>query len=160
MVLVHHACHVKIWLQTAAFNSEFEVHDHDGLEHVLGLLTAYAHAWTYNPSICILPSVRPLPEDAYSNQLRLDYDAATDVGAIACTIDNGQDTGMWFTRGDATPPERPLIWDYHNGDETRFPADAAVPGELWRTAIHEFFDLNGMVPPASVQWQRSPEIRW
>ena len=96
MVMVHHACHVKIWMQTSPFNSKFEVHDHDGLDHLLGLLTAYAHAWSDNPSICILPSVSPLPEDAHSNQLRLDYDAATDVGAIACTIDNGQDTGTWF----------------------------------------------------------------
>lgn len=77
MVMTYHACHVEVFMQTGPLTGRLTVRDHAGLDHVLDLITAYAHAWAYNPTICVLPSLRPLPEDAYGNQLRLDYDPAT-----------------------------------------------------------------------------------
>jgi hypothetical protein len=157
-----HPCHIQLTMQISLFTGQFEVSTHAGIEHVLKLLTAYAHQLQYNPILAVLPSVSPLPEDAYDNQLRLDLNPNTGLAAIACTLERGPRPGMWFTRDNTTSLTEPygLVWDYHNGDETPFPTDAAVPIDTMIRAVHEFYDLNGADLPSCVDWQAAPEVRW
>ncbi len=162
-VLAFHPCYVELTMQTSLFTSSFTVHDHAGIDHIWQLLTAYADWWGYNPILVMLPSVKPLPDNAHDNQLRLDVDRGTGLGAIACTISRGlPEPEMWFTRGHSTaqPAAHRLSWHYHNADESPFPPDAAVPLDMLRRAVHQFFDLNGAGLPTCVDWQPSPEVRW
>jgi hypothetical protein len=163
-VLAFHPCYLELTMQTNLFTSSFEIHGHAGIDHLWQMLLHYTRAWTYNPILVVLPSVNPLPDDAYDNQLRLDIDPDAGVGAIACNISRSHPDGgdLWFTRGqpNTAPAAHRLVTHYHNGDESAFPADAAVPLDVLRRAIHQFYDLNGADLPPCVDWQPSPEVRW
>jgi len=163
-VMAFHPCYVELTLQIALFTATFKIHGHAGIDHLWHLLLHYAPAWEYNPILVVLPSVSPLPADAHDNQLRLDVDLDAGVGAIACNISRGLPDGgeLWFTRGQPHTDTRAtrLVTDYCNGHEGAFPADAAVPLDVIRRAIHQFYDLNGAALPTCVEWQQSPEVRW
>ncbi len=159
MVLSFHPCYVSTVVQTRLFTATFEVHGHAGIDHVLGLMLAHTDIWSYNPGITVLPSVSPLPDDAYDNHLRLDVAPAGGVGAIACAMRRGEQRGGWFTRGD-TRQELRLTWDYHNSRESRFPSNASISLDLLRRAVHEFFDLNGAGLPTCCAWQPAPRSLW
>jgi hypothetical protein len=159
LVVDGHRRHVDLCVQTNMFDGSFEIRGHIGLDHTLRMLIGYE--WGYNPILAVLPSVHPLPDDAYDNQFRLDVDSSTGLAAIACTL-AGPRPGMWFTRGDPAAPTTPhgLVWDYHTGNESLFPPGAAIPVETMLAAIHEFYDLNGAQLPTCVDWQAAPTACW
>lgn len=162
-VLAFHPCYVELTMQTDLITISFETYGHAGIDHLWQLLAHYATAWAYNPILAVLPSVTPLPEDAHDNQLRLDIDPHIGFGAFACTISRGLPVAqMWFTRGHATAETAAhrRVADYCSADESLFPPDAAVPLDVLRRAVHEFYDLDGAALPECVDWQPSPEARW
>jgi hypothetical protein len=148
-------CVLEVGAQTKNFTARFEIRGHKGLDRALDIIMS--ESLSYNPWLCVWPSIQPRPEFP-DNLIRVDLDVSAGVGAIHYTVDRDGHAGSWITK-TAQPEEGVcLVWDYHNGPETGVPADSIIPLDLWRQALHEYYDLIGG-RPTCIGWEQT-ELRW
>jgi hypothetical protein len=148
-------CELEVGAQSTNYTVTFQIQQHHGLDRALDIILS--EPIIYNPWLCVWPAISPRP-DFPDNYIRVDLDPSAGVGAIHYTAGQDDLTGSWITKTSLPVSGVHLTWDYHNADEARFPDDSVIPLDLWRQALHEYFDLLGG-RPTCVGWQRT-EFRW
>ncbi|MFD8493292.1 Imm1 family immunity protein [Amycolatopsis sp. NPDC059657] len=107
------------------------------------------------PTVFVRERPRFGPAKLPDHGLKIALDSARAVGALAYygPGDELEDEGPWVTLGAlSTADGAELYQDLDSGSE--FPADAAVPLDLVRSAIHAF-RMNGGQRPDVLAWRTS-----
>lgn len=154
-----HPWFVEMFFQTRFFRVTCHVQGHEAINLLIDQLFNNDAVLGHKPIISVLPAVKPRPHGAYDNQLVVDLDSHLKLGAVKCDTVRGEHPGTWLTWSRSLAPHA-MNWHDCTPAENAFPTNAAVGYEAIRSAVHEFYDLDGGGLPRSLDWQKALEDVW